>query len=238
MHQILNELSVIIPCKDDHLRIDENIEEISNYLTKNVKSYEILIVSNGSTKKSIDYLELSKNNYPNIEHLVLDKSGKGLAIKHGLIKSKYRNVLYIDADSSVNITELNKFTSKGMLISGFVVGNRKNKNSENINSPILRHLSGFLYLKLIRTLFNLNFEDTQCGFKAIDKQIFSESYNFITKGYSFDLELFLLAKKQNVKVHEIPVKYVHNLDSKVKIFKDTIMMLIELLVIYKQRENY
>ena len=47
-----------------------------------------------------------------------------------------------------------------------------------------------------------------------------------------------VAKKQNVKVHEIPVKYVHNLDSKVKIFKDTIMMLIELLVIYKQRENY
>lgn len=238
MSKILNELSVIIPTKDDHLRIDENIEEISNYLKKNVNSYEILIVSNGSEKKSIDYLELSKNNYPNVKHIILVEPGKGIAIKYGLINSKYRNVLYMDADSSVNIAELNKFTSKGLLISGFVVGNRKNKNSENINSPILRQLSGFLYLKLIRLLFNLNFEDTQCGFKAIDKQIFSESFNFISKGYSFDLELFLLAKKQNIKVHEVPVRYIHNLDSKVKIFKDTIMMLLELIVVYKQRNNY
>lgn len=235
MSKILNELSVIIPCKDDHLRIGENIKEISNYLTKNIRSYEIIIVSNGSEKQSIVYLESIKSNFLNLEHLLLVEAGKGLAVRHGLKNAKYKNILFIDADSSVKITEFNKFILNGKLISGFVVGNRKNKDSENINSPILRRISGFLYLKLIKILFKLNYEDTQCGFKAIDRSIFKEPTSFNTNGFSFDLELFLLASKQNVSVSEVPVKYIHNSESKVKIIRDTIKMLADLITIYKLR---
>ena len=235
MSQILDELSVIIPCKNDHLRIDENIEEIINYLRKNIDSYEIIIVSNGSKKISIDYLESIKNNFLNLEHLILVEAGKGLAVRHGIKNAKYKNILFIDADSSVKITEFDKFTSNGKLITGFVVGNRQNKYSENINSPILRRISGFLYLKLIKTLFDLNYEDTQCGFKAINRSIFKESTSFTTNGFSFDLELFLLASKQNIKVSEVPVKYTHNSESKVKIARDTIKMLVDLVTIYKQQ---
>ena len=233
MSKLLNELSVIIPCKDDHLRIGENIKEISNYLTKNIRSYEIIIVSNGSEKKSIVYLESIKSNFLNLEHLLLVEAGKGLAVRHGLKNAKYKNILFIDADSSVKITEFDKFILNGKLISGFVVGNRKNKDSENINSPILRRISGFLYLKLIKILFKLNYEDTQCGFKAIDRSLFKEPTNFSTNGFSFDLELFLLANKQNVSVSEVPVKYIHNSESKVKIIRDTIKMLADLITIYK-----
>lgn len=233
MSKLLNELSVIIPCKDDHLRIGENIKEISNYLTKNIRSYEIIIVSNGSEKQSIFYLESIKSNFLNLEHLLLVEAGKGLAVRHGLKNAKYKNILFIDADSSVKITEFDKFILNGKLISGFVVGNRKNKESENINSPILRRISGFLYLKLIKILFKLNYEDTQCGFKAIDRSLFKEPTNFSTNGFSFDLELFLLANKQNVSVSEVPVKYIHNSESKVKIIRDTIKMLADLITIYK-----
>jgi len=235
MSKILNELSVIIPCKDDHLRIGENIKEISNYLTKNIRSYEIIIVSNGSEKQSIVYLESIKSNFLNLEHLLLVEAGKGLAVRHGLKNAKYKNILFIDADSSVKITEFDKFILNGKLISGFVVGNRKNKDSENINSPILRRISGFLYLKLIKILFKLNYEDTQCGFKAIDRSIFKEPTSFNTNGFSFDLELFLLANKQNVSISEVPVKYIHNSESKVKIIRDTIKMLADLITIYKLR---
>jgi len=235
MSKLLNELSVIIPCKDDHLRIGENIKEISNYLTKNIRSYEIIIVSNGSEKQSIVYLESIKSNFLNLEHLLLVEAGKGLAVRHGLKNAKYKNILFIDADSSVKITEFDKFILNGKLISGFVVGNRKNKDSENINSPILRRISGFLYLKLIKILFKLNYEDTQCGFKAIDRSIFKEPTSFNTNGFSFDLELFLLANKQNVSISEVPVKYIHNSESKVKIIIDTIKMLADLITIYKLR---
>ena len=78
MSKILNELSVIIPCKDDHLRIGENIKEISNYLTKNIRLYEIIIVSNGSEKQSIVYLESIKSNFLNLEHLLLVRLEKVL----------------------------------------------------------------------------------------------------------------------------------------------------------------
>ncbi|MDA9645423.1 glycosyltransferase [Candidatus Actinomarina] len=235
MKKLLNEISLIIPSKNDHLRIEENIEEITNFLSENIDYYEILIISNGSSKESIIYLESLLKKHQNINHTIINKSGKGLAIRNGLAFTKYDNVLFSDADSSVKITELIKFVSDGKLISGFVTGNRKNKTSENINSPILRRISGSIYLYIIKYLFNLSFEDTQCGFKAIDKKVFSNCNTFVTDGYSFDLELFLLAQEMGVNIKQVPVKYTHNSESKVRIFKDTFKMLIDIKRIYKNK---
>ena len=238
MKLLLQELTVIIPTKDDHYRVEENIENLLNYLNLNIQRFEILIVSNGSSVFSQSYIDDLVLGVEYIKHLKIDKSGKGLAVKTGITNSKYKNVLYIDADLSVDISEFTNFVQRGSLLSGFVVGNRKNALSENLDSPILRKFSGFFYLLLIKKLFNLVFEDTQCGFKAIDKNIFTGCIDYETKGFSFDLELFLLARKENITISEVPVKYVHNANSKVKIFKDTLIMIQEVYKVYKKRSNY
>lgn len=234
MHKFLiDNLSLVIPTKDDHLRIYENIELLNKYLINNIGEFEIIIVSNGSSKESIVQLNTLCSKNQNLKHVVLNKSGKGLAIKEGIAKSKFDNLLFSDADCSVSIDEFNKFVNNYKLKSGFVVGNRKNSDSLNLNSPYLRKVSGYLYSRLIKLIFKLDIEDTQCGFKAIDKSVFKDCQNFITEGYSFDLELFLLANKENINITQIPVKYVHNTNSKISIFKDTIKMLKELFVIYR-----
>lgn len=238
MVYLLPELTVIIPTKDDHYRVKENILHLSDFLINNIKQFEILIISNGSSSFSTEYIDKIILEFENVRHIKTDKSGKGLAVKIGINKSKYTNVLYCDADLSVDISEISKFVNERSLLSGFVVGNRKNKLSENLQSPLVRRISGFFYLMLIKKLFNLNYEDTQCGFKAINKNIFTNCSNYRTEGFSFDLELFLLARNENITISEVPVVYIHNKNSKVKIFKDTLLMVKEVLKIYKQRSTY
>ena len=233
MNFILDNLSVVIPTKDDHWRIKENLNLIIQFLSENIKQYEIIIVSNGSAPYSVDSINKQIYNFDSISHKIIQTAGKGLAIKTGIKHSKFNNVLFTDADSSVDIKEFKKFVSEGKLKSGFVIGNRKNKKSENINSPIIRNLSGTLYLNLIKLLFKVKVEDSQCGFKALDKNLFLNCLEFQTDGFSFDIELIILATKSNIEVLEIPVRYVHNKESKVNILTDTFKMLKDLYKIYK-----
>ena len=230
---LIDDLSLIIPSKNDDARVYENIEFIIEYLTKNVEEYEILIVSNGSTELSMKNIDQLCMQYNNLKHFKLENSGKGLAIKEGMLRSRFDNLLFTDADCSVSISEFNNYVSNNKLKSGFVVGNRKSDKSKNLNSPVLRKISGFLYLNLINIIFKLNIEDTQCGFKAIDKSIFKGCKEYKTDGYSFDLELFLLANKENIEMTQIPVQYIHNEDSKISIFSDTFKMVLDIFKIYR-----
>lgn len=234
---LLNDLTLIIPTFNDDERIKYNISKIINFLDAYISKYEVLIVSNGSSQKSKDNIEEIIKKNKNLKHLILNKPGKGLAVKKGINESKYQNILFIDADCSVEIYELKKFTRDNSLISPFVLGNRKSSDSQDLNSPLLRKVSGYLYVKFINLLFKLDIDDSQCGFKAINKKIFTNCNEFTSKGFSFDLELIVLAKISNVQISQIPVKYIHNQNSKVRVLRDSVSMIIEafqLKKIYKQ----
>ena len=139
---LLNDLTLIIPTFNDDERIKYNISKIINFLDAYISKYEVLIVSNGSTQKSKDNIEEIIKKNKNLKHLILNKPGKGLAVKKGINESKYQNILFIDADCSVEIYELKKFTRDNSLISPFVLGNRESSDSQDLNSPLLEKFLG------------------------------------------------------------------------------------------------
>ena len=233
MNYLLDNLTLIIPTKNDHLRVQENLRENIDFLKKNIKNFEVLIISNGSTLDSLAFIDDLIKTYRFIRHLKINSSGKGLAIKTGLINSKFNINLFMDADSSVRINEFKKFVKNNQLQSPFVIGNRKNSLSRNIGSPIIRKITGDIYLKIIQVMFKIGLEDTQCGFKAIDKSKFLTYKNLNVEGFSFDIELILLARTENINIIEIPVTYTHNNDSKVNVYIDTFKMLFDLIKIKK-----
>ena len=106
-------------------------------------------------KRKSASIDLLSEKYSFCKHIVINKKGKGLAIKQGINQSTYHNLLISDADFSVNIFEFTKFVNSGKLISGLVSGNRRNKNSENLSSPMLRKLTGYFYIKLVQIIFDL-----------------------------------------------------------------------------------
>ena len=231
--KLVREISIVIPSKNDEVRISENIDYLIEYFDTNSINYEIIIVSNGSTINSIKKINNILDFKQNVKHIVLKEAGKGLAVRQGIKSSKHDLVLFTDADCSVSIDHFSFFCKENSLISPFVIGNRKNKLlSEDIDSPFYRRITGFGYINFINFLFSLNIEDTQCGFKAIDKKLFKECIQFNMDGFSFDLELIVLAKLNNIEITEVPVKYVHNKNSKVKPIKHTISMFFEVFKIY------
>ncbi len=231
---MIENLTLIIPTKDDHESILKNLQEIYNFLDSFVTEYEILVVSNGSSDDSISKINKFVKDSDKTKQIVLSEKGKGIAIREGINNSIYSNIVFVDADMSVKINELKNFVKNGKLLSGFVIGSRKLENSRNLNSPILRHLSGNIYSQIVKMLFRIKLKDTQCGFKAIDRELFSDCNKFTLNNFSFDLELILLAMKANIEIKEIPVTYIHDKSSSVKILNDSFTMFKDLLFLKKR----
>lgn len=224
---ISEEISLILPTKNHEKIIIDNIDSVINYLKNNFSNVEILIISNDSTKENIDLIK--KYDSCRITHLVYSKSGKGFAVREGIKNSSFKNIVICDADFSVSVENLGNFFSEGKPISGFVVGSRKLTNSQTISTPIIRKISGGIFTFLTKYYLKVKITDTQCGFKLIDKSIFINCDKYFSDDFYFDVELFLLAKKDLVEVTEVPVKYVHNNKSSVNIFSDSLRMFFKLI---------
>jgi len=224
---ISEEITLILPTKNHEKIIIDNIDSVINYLKNNFSNVEILIISNDSTKENIDLIK--KYDSCRITHLVYSKSGKGFAVREGIRNSSFKNIVICDADFSVSVENLNNFFSEGKPISGFVVGSRKLTDSQIISTPIIRKISGGIFTFLTKYYLKVKITDTQCGFKLIDKSIFINCDKYFSDDFYFDVELFLLAKKDLVEVTEVPVQYIHNNKSSVNIFSDSLRMFFKLL---------
>lgn len=233
---IAENISLIIPAKNDSYNICKNLDKIETFLSQYFEKHEIIIVSNGSANNEIRQINKKILDKKNIRHITLKESGKGRAVREGINFCRYNNVLFSDADFSVEISEVNKFFNNGSLISDLVIGNRRGKESENLNSPYSRIIAGSIFIYFVNILFKLKVEDSQCGFKAFKKNIFEVS-TFTVNGFAFDVEMIHLANLNGYKVSEVPVKYIHNKNSSVKVVKDSFKMIFSIFRIYFQHKQ-
>ena len=111
------------------------------------------------------------------------------------------------------------------------IGSRNTTNSEIIKSqPLLRIISGQAFNYLACFILNLNFQDTQCGFKLFVGEKIRQIIQFSKiNRFTIDVEIIFLAKKLNFKIAEVGVRWKNNKNSKVKILKDSIVMFTDLL---------
>jgi len=220
-------ISVIIPSKNDEEVFLTNFNHIETYLKNQKWKYEIILVTNGSSKKNNSLIDSLKKI--NFKHLKLEQSGKGLAIKHGIENAIGDYILFLDADCSVKINELDKFIDKNKLIDDVVIGTRRTEESLNLHTPFIRRLSGAIYISLVKFLFKLNVTDTQCGFKVFKRKDYLLLENIRFNNFSFDIELLVNFNNSNLNIKEVPVDYVHNSDSKVLVIKDSLEMFFDLI---------
>lgn len=218
--------SIIIPSKNDEKVFYEHYSSVTKYLKSINLEFEIILVSNGSTAFNLDLV--SDINDINFLHLNISKSGKGLAIKHGIKNAKYENILFIDADFSVPITEIEKFIKNDNFTKAVLIGSRRSPESINKDTPVFRRIGGSVYLFFANFLLGVKLTDTQCGFKVFSKSEYFKLEEILFDNFSFDIEL-LYKFSQNNSIIEIPVDYKHNNDSNVNMFKDSLVMLIDLL---------
>lgn len=219
-------ISIIIPSKNDEQFFTDNFTLLQSYFKNRNWDYEVLLVSNGSSDSNLGLINTSVDD--KFKHFSLEESGKGLAIKYGIEKAIYNNILFMDADFSVSITELDKFINENKLIGDILIGNRRSNESVNNGTPFIRKLVGSAYLVTMRLVLGFKLSDTQCGFKIFRKDDYLKIGGVEFNNFSFDIELLYKLSKIR-KIIEIPVNYNHNSDSKVSIINDSLAMFVDLI---------
>ena len=232
----LNNLSIIIPFYNEQHRLLESLKTLNNYFIKK-NNIEMIFVNDGSTDKSdfiiCKFIKKYKKIFE-IKYIRYKKNiGKGYAIKKGILNSKKDWLLICDADMSVNPNQIDKWVKKNYIKNENIAyfGSR-NHSLSKIKTSITRRFLGSLFNFVIYFLFRIKIKDTQCGFKLFNR---TYAYNVFKKlksyRFSFDVELVILLKENNITIKELPIEWVHKEGSKLNIIYDIPKMMIDIIKI-------
>jgi glycosyltransferase involved in cell wall biosynthesis len=195
--------------------------------------YEIVVVDDGSEDKTyMKALRYSKRNGHVKVIRFARNSGKGFAIKTGVMESTGEVVIFIDGDMEIDLNTLSKYVD-ALKNADIVIATKWHPNSM-VSMPLSRKVLSRTFNVLARILIGFNLEDTQVGLKVMKRSAVDKVFpRLAVKRYAFDVELLSLAKLYGLKIVEMPVK--PNLSSKFKP-KDAWRMSVDLLgIAYRLR---
>ena len=211
------DISVVIP---PHNRCELLKRAISSVLNQTICVREIIVVDNGSTDntKSITNKLIQENIVD--KYIYLSERGRGRAIKVAINKSNCDIVAYMDIDLSTELIFLRPLIesiSKGG--NDISIGSRLSKGSKVIGRKKIREITSRSYNILIKFFFPFSrIDDMQCGFKAFSrKKAFHLIQNVTNNKWFFDTEIIILARSQNYKIDQIPVKWTDDPNTSVNI---------------------
>jgi dolichyl-phosphate beta-glucosyltransferase len=213
-------LSIIIPAFNEETRIGATLDAVNKYMKEQKYDYEILVVDDGSTDGTATLVQEKAKTIPHILFFKEKKNtGKGNAVKKGMLNAVGDIRLFMDADNSTSIDQIEKLLPHFNQGHQIVIGSRRVKGARVVvKQNLFREISGAIFRTVAHTLLPLCVKDTQNGFKAFSKdtatEIFSES---TIKGWSFDVEIILLAQKKGYSIKEVPIIWINDKRSTVRL---------------------
>ena len=196
------------------------LDKVEHFLEKKRISYEVIIVDDGSTDGSIEFLTEYTQDNPNFILLKGDHYGKAGAVTRGMMEAQGDLVLFTDMDQATPIEEINKLLPYFEEGYDIVIGSRGEVRK---GAPWTRALMGRGMIFLRKVIVGLSdIEDTQCGFKMFTRNAAGELFTKLTtlhQGFhkiggsnvaaGFDVELLYLATCSDYKIKEVPVKWLY-----------------------------
>jgi glycosyltransferase involved in cell wall biosynthesis/O-antigen/teichoic acid export membrane protein len=209
------ELSVVLPCHNAAPGLQTVLERLLVRLEQ-VSSYEIIVVSDGSTDETVAVAESLASSGVRVLHYPI-REGKGHALQLGLSEARGAYVAFCDADGDIEADAIEPFLALMKLYEpDIVLGSKRHPLSE-VHYPRVRRLLSWCYHKLARLLFHVNVRDTQTGFKLIRRDVLAAVLpRMLEKRYAFDLELLVVARSLGfTRVFEAPVRIQYRFTSQV-----------------------
>lgn len=222
-------LSVIIPAYNEKERIKNTLLDIKKYLSKQNYDFEIIVVDDGSKDNTVDII----SNIENIK-LITNKinKGKGGVVKQGMLVAQGNYRLFMDADNSTKINNLDKFwpyfdKNYDVVIASIAL--QKSKIIEKTGWH--RRMLGKYAKYLIQIIMFWRIKDSQRGFKCFTAKAAERIFSKQTiMRWGFDIEILALARLFNFKIKEVPVDWQNIGKSEVNL-KSYFKTLLELLKI-------
>lgn len=209
------EYSIILPAYNEEARILESLKKLRAYFSKTGEAYEIIVVNDGSkdrTRKIVKKFSKKNREVQLLNHIT--NKGKGAAIKTGFSKANGKRIVFCDADLATPPKDVHRLL-KELSTCDIAIASRYLPESKII-IPYYRTILSKVYNQLTKILFKHSFTDTQCGFKAFKKSVKSLVQQVKSDYYTFDVEMLINAKKSNLKIEEVPIKWKHNTGTSLK----------------------
>ena len=200
-------LSVIVPVFNEAARIRSNLDLLISEVAPYFSSFEILVVSDGSTDGTDSILQSYEN--PRTKLICYPENhGKGYALREGFKAASGDFVLFIDGGMELHPREIRIFIGLMELYDADVVVASKRHPQSQIDYPRTRRILSSIYQLLVRLLFNMNITDTQVGLKLFKREVIESILPHLTVDrYGADLEILALARATGYKRFlEAPVR--------------------------------
>ncbi|ODV84488.1 glycosyltransferase family 2 protein [[Candida] arabinofermentans NRRL YB-2248] len=247
------ELSVVIPCYNEVNRLGPMLRDAISHLNTKYgnstkKSYEILIVDDGSKDDTAEFaIKLATDEFKlkpgqlRVVKLVKNR-GKGGAVAHGMQHARGKYMIFADADGASSFSDVEKLLTSIKKLDGdnyedtpaVAIGSRAHMVNTDavVKRSFIRNFLMYGLHSLVYVFGIRNIKDTQCGFKLFNKSacrlIFGKVH---TERWIFDVEVLILAIRLNVPVAEVAINW-HEVDgSKMALARDSINMAVDLVVI-------
>jgi len=222
---------VIVPCYNEAKRIN-NLVEIVQHLRGLDKTWELIVVNDGSRNDTLTKLRVLNKKFPFRLITYKTNRGKGYAVKTGMLKAVGKYRLFLDVDLSTPIAQMEKL-NESIIRYDVVIGTRKLKGAKVlVHQPLIREKLGVAFTFLSQLVLNTNISDFTCGFKSFSGEA-SERIFQKTRIYrwGFDSEVLFLAKKYGFSIKEVPVVWKNDDRTKVRFPNDIFNSFRELLAI-------
>ncbi|XP_043669870.1 dolichyl-phosphate beta-glucosyltransferase [Vespula pensylvanica] len=246
-------LSVIVPAYNEEERLPPMLDECLEYLEQLKKSgysYEVIVVSDGSTDRTVEVAERYASKYDTVRVLALVKNrGKGGAVRLGMLSSRGSALLFADADGATRFADLEKLNDSLRNTLGFdylskpeevalshavICGSRAHlEKEETAKRSFFRLLLMHAFHFLVWFLCVRGIRDTQCGFKLLTRESARSIFRSLhVERWAFDVEMLYIAKYFNIPVTEIAVNWTEIEGSKIVPFWSWLQMGKDLVLIW------
>ena len=213
------DVEIVVPVYNEERALATSIHRLHHFLDSRLPfSWQITIADNASTDITPEIARALAAELDRVRVLRLEEKGRGRALRAVWSASSARVVAYMDVDLSTDLHALLPLLAP--LVSGHsevAIGSRLAPGSRVTRGPkrefISRAYNGLLHLAL-----RARFSDAQCGFKAVRADVLPELLDAVRdQSWFFDTELLIAAQRRGMRIHEVPVDWVDDPDSRVDI---------------------
>ena len=205
------DLSVVVPAYNEEQRIGPSLATLLHYLRGLDLSWELLVVNDGSRDNTAQLVNQALKDVAGARLFNYQPNrGKGYAVRTGVLASQGRWVVFLDADLSTPVEEIEnalKHLNAGV---DMVIGSRAHPDARIEKRPALfRRFATAVFDQVKFLLVGLReISDTQCGFKGYRRTAIVPLYQrSVVNRFMFDVEIIFLAKRAGLQIVELPVRW-------------------------------
>src|SRR3954453_1780645 len=204
------QIDVVVPVHNEEVALERSVRRLHRYLSAEFPfSWRIVIADNPSTDTPPAIAARLAAELMGVDALLVDRKGRGRALRAAWSASPAQVVCYMDVDLSTDLRGLLPLVAP--LLSGhsdLAIGTRLAHSSRVVRGP-KRELISRGYNRLLHATLRARFSDAQGGFKALRAEVAGDLLaDTRDDGWFFDTELLVLAQRRGLRIHEVPVDWV------------------------------